>query len=248
MNGIGPGDNLATQRDLRSLCSECANDRAHDHQHGEPMTGIDDCHNRLRTVKGLVGSSRAQHEPDPDKEGADDPAPDGDVRQMTHQTCQHPGHEKATNRGDDEGERRWFTVFTTLAKRLLPNLAEGRIPSPADEKSGNGSDDDREVVDRNGSHVCSPYALRACSLSPTMRLMMLHSSPDTRCTDSRELLTRTIPLSALVALISASVTGFGTSLTAATSTHSQTPLPSVESGCASATILTTPTMRFSSPE
>ena len=78
--------------------------------------------------------------------------------------------------------------------------------------------------------------------------MILHSSAETGCTESLELLTSTMSLSALFALISASVTGLFTSDIAATSTHSQTPVPSVESGCASATTLTTPTMRFSSPE
>ena len=61
-----------------------------------------------------------------------------------------------------------------------------------------------------------------------MRLTIPHSSAETGCTESRELLTSTMSFSDLVALISASVTGFFTSLTAATSTHSQMPVPSVE--------------------
>src|SRR6476619_1187707 len=72
MDGSEAGDNRAPQPRVRFLGSEGADDGAHDGEHHEPMGGIDDCHNGLGAVKGLVGGGRGQHEADPDEEAADD--------------------------------------------------------------------------------------------------------------------------------------------------------------------------------
>ena len=63
-----------------------------------------------------------------------------------------------------------------------------------------------------------------------MAQSFFHSAAVTGCTDRREFLTSTMDLSEGSALISASVTGRGRPRTAATSTHSHWPVPSVEFG------------------
>src|SRR6476620_10959571 len=91
----------------------------------------------------------------------------------------------ATMKGSGVGLQSSFR----LPERVLPDLAEGGVPSPAHEESRDSGDNDSEIVDRNGTHF-SPF------LSPARRQMILHSSAETGCTESLELLTSTIPLSA----------------------------------------------------
>src|SRR5262245_22977746 len=67
MDGSKAGDNRAPQPELQFLGSEAPDDGAHDGEHDKPMSGIDDCHNGLGAVKGLVGCGRGQHEADPDE-------------------------------------------------------------------------------------------------------------------------------------------------------------------------------------
>ena len=92
----------------------------------------------------------------PDEEGADDAAAKGDVRQMAHQPGEHPGHQETPDGSDDEGKRRRLVVFLPLAERVLPDLAEGGVPSPVHEESSDSGNNDSEIVDRTALILSPP--------------------------------------------------------------------------------------------
>ena len=80
-----------------------------------------------------------------------------------------------------------------------------------------------------------------------MRHTSFHSSGVTGWTESRAVRTSAMAASLGLAFAAASVTGFGISQTARTSTHFHTPVSSLESGCAVAHTSTMPTTSLSSP-
>ena len=53
------------------------------------------------------------------------------------------------------GSRRRLAVALLPAEGFLPGLAEGHVPAPAEEKPGDGSDHDSEIVDHD-VHVSTP--------------------------------------------------------------------------------------------
>src|SRR5262249_15660313 len=86
------------------------------------------------------------------------------------------------------------------------------------------------------------WALISLGSSPPMRHTSFHSAAVTGCTDSRVEFTSAMFRSFGFSLMAASVTGFGMSATALTSTHSHVPELSFGSGCAKAITSTIPTI------
>src|SRR5690606_5859122 len=144
---------------------------------------------------------------------------------------------------------RWQADLGQLLLGLQPEIV--RLVGEMEADFGNVWRGDQRRVGEDegfGAGGVEPAVRHQSGSTPPMRQTSRHSASVTGWTERRPSRTSAMSASFGLALISASVGGFGTSLTARMSTHSQRGSSVVESGCASLQTSTMPTMSSPSLE